>query len=76
MTPDTNKVQKPKHGCERPKKYFTDENKKKADKRDVKKCMGNNSSHCDLCDRIYHMASKSRHLRSKKHIRNFEKKNL
>ena len=66
-------VMKPKRGCGRPKKYFTDKERKEADKHYVKKCMENNPFHCGVCDHIYHMASKSKHLKSKKHIRNLEK---
>ena len=32
-----------------------------------------NLFHCDICDRTYHMASKSKHLRSNKHINNAQK---
>ena len=71
MTPDTN-IEKPKRGRGRPKKYFTDEDRKKGDKGYLKKCM-ENPFHCSVSDRMYHMASKSKYLKSKNHIRNFEK---
>ena len=67
-------IDKPKRGVGRPKKYFTDEERKQADKRDIQKCMENNPFHCDVCYHIYHMASKSKHLKSKKRRRNLEKK--
>ena len=69
----TQTVDKPKRGPRRPKKYFTDEEREQADKRYVKKCMENNPFHFGVCDHIYHMASKSKHLKSKKHVRNLEK---
>ena len=69
----TETINQPKRGHGRPKKYFTDEERKQADKRYVKKCMENNPFHCGVCDRMYHMARKSKHLKSKKYIRNLEK---
>ena len=71
----TNNIEKPKpkRGPGRPKKYFTDEERKQADKRYVKECMERNPFYCVFCDHTYHMASKSKHIKSKKHIRNFEK---
>lgn len=76
MTPDTNnRVQKPKCGRGRPKKYFTEEERKKADRGYVKRCMENNPYYCSVCDHTYHMDSKSKHIKSNKHIRNFQKYN-
>ena len=72
----TQTVDKPKRGPGRPKKYFTDKERKQADKRYVKECMERKSYYCHFCDHAYHMASKSKHLKSKKHIRNIEKKIL
>ena len=75
----TNNIEKPKpkRGPGRPKKYFTDEERKQADKRYVKECMERNPYYCHFYDHAYHMASKSKHLKGKKkHIRNIEKKIL
>ena len=64
---------KPKLGCGKPKNYFTDEERKQADKRYVKECMERNPFYCVFCDHTYHMTSKRKHIKSKKHIKNFEK---
>ena len=69
----TETVDKPKRGRGRPKKYHTEEEKKQADKRYVKECMERNPYYCEHCKRMYHMASKSKHLISKTHIRNSSK---
>ena len=66
-------IEKPKCGRGRPKKCFTEEERKKADKRYVKDCMERNPFYCMFCDHTYHMAIKSKHIKSKKHLRNFEK---
>ena len=50
---------KPKRDRGRPKKYFTDEERKQADKRYVKECMERNPFYCVFCNHTYHMASKS-----------------
>ena len=59
-------VDKPKRGSGRPKKYFTDEKRKQADKRYVEECMERNPYYCHFCDHNYHMAIKSKLLKSKK----------
>ena len=70
---ETNNIVQPKRCRGRPKKYFTDEERKQADKQYVKECMERNPFYCDVCDHIHHMASKSKHLKSRKHIKNIEK---
>ena len=69
----TEKSDKTKCGRRRPKKYHTEEERKQADKRYEKECMERNPYYCEHCDRTYHMASKNKHLISKKHIRNSSK---
>ena len=54
----------------RPKKYHNDEDKRLAYNRQIKECVLRNPFHCDIYDGTYHMASKSKHLRSNKHINN------
>ena len=49
------------------KKYFTKEERKCANNRYTKKCMERNPFYCDVCDHTYHMASKRKHLSTKKH---------
>ena len=74
---ETNNIVQSKRGCGRPKKYFIEEERKRANNGYTKKCMEINPFLCDVCIRTYHMASKSKHLRSKKHIKNqkiFEQK--
>ena len=72
----TETINKPKRGRGRPKKYFTDEDRKQADKRcmGIKEGMERNPFYCLFCNHTYHMASKSKHIKSKKHRRNIEKK--
>ena len=66
---ETNNIVQPKQGRGRPKKCFTEE-RKRANNGYTKKCMERNLFHCDVCDYTYHIASKSKHLRTKKHIKN------
>ena len=54
----------------RPKKYHNDEDKRLAYYRQIKEFMLRNPFHCDICDHTYHMSSKSKHLRSNKHMKN------
>ena len=57
----------------RPKKYFSEEEKKKAITRSKTKYMVNKQWLCPICGyRDYSLAGKSSHLRTKKHMRNTE----
>lgn len=66
----TNNMVQPKRGPGRPKKYLTVEEKKNANKECVKSCMLKNAFYCEACDRMYHMASKSKHIKTRKHFKN------
>ena len=66
----TENVIQPKRSRGRPKKYHNAEDKRPAYNRQIKECMLRNPFQCDICDHTYHMASKSKHLRSNKHVRN------
>ena len=44
--------------------------KRLAYNRQIQECMLRNPFQCDICNHTYHMASKSKHLRSNKHINN------
>ena len=68
-----NNIDQPKRGCGRPKKYLTEEERKQANNGYTKKCMEINPYHCNVYDHTYHMASKSKHPRTKKHIRKLSK---
>ena len=70
---ETNNIVQPKRGRGRPKKYFTEKERKRANNEYAKKCMESNPFYCDVCDHTYHIASKSKHLRTKKHIKNLSK---
>ena len=63
---ESNNIVPPKRGLGRPKKYFIEEERKRANNGYTKKCMERNPFHCDISDHTYHMASKSKHLRTKK----------
>ena len=65
----TKNVIQPKRNRGRPKKYHNDEDRRAAYSIKIKECMLRNSFHCDICNRTYHMASKSKHLRSNKHVK-------
>ena len=67
---ETNNIVQLKRGRSRPKKYFTEEERKLANNGYTKMFLERNSFYCDVCDHTYHMASKSKHLRTKKHIKN------
>lgn len=54
----------------RPKKYHTPEEIKEANKLYVKKHMNSHKWHCKICEKDYHVASKAKHIKSKKHIKN------
>ena len=69
----TNNIDQPKRGRGRPKKYFTEEERKRANNGYTKKCMERNPFYCNVCDHTYHMASKSKHLSTKQHIKNLSK---
>ena len=64
---------KPQRGRGRPRKYFIDEERKQEYKRYVKECMERNPFYCVFCDHTYHMASKSKHLKSKIHLKFLQK---
>ena len=66
----TETVYQAKSGPGRPKKYSTDEERRLAYNEQVKACMSRNPFYCNVCDHRYHMASKSKHLRTTKHIKN------
>ena len=66
----TKNVIQPKRNRGGPKKYHDDEDKRLAYNRQINTCMLRNHFHCDICDHTYHMASKNKHFRSNKHIRN------
>ena len=73
MMTETNNIVQPKQGHGRPKKYFTKEERKCTNNEYTKKCMESNPFYCNVCDHTYHMASKSKHLRTKNHKKSFEK---
>ena len=66
----TKNVIQPKRSHGRPKKYHNDEDKRLACNRQIKKYMLRNPCQYDICNRTYHIASKSKHLSSNKHINN------
>ena len=66
----TENVIQPKRSRGRLKKYHNDEDKRLAYNRQRKECMLRNPFHCNIGNHTYHMASKSKHLRSNKHIKN------
>ena len=65
----TENVIQPKRGRGRPKKCHNDEDKRLAYNRQIKEYIWRNPFHWDICNHTYHMASKSKHLRSNKHIK-------
>ena len=67
---ETDNIDQPKRGRGRPKKYLTDEERKHAYNEQVKECMRRNPFYCNVCDHTYHMECKSRHLITRKHIKN------
>ena len=62
-------VIQPKRSRSRPKEYHNDEDKRPAYNGQINECMLRNPFHCDICNHIYQMASKSKHLRSNKDIK-------
>ena len=66
----TKNVIQPKRSHGRPKKYHNDEDKRLAYNRQIREYMLRNPLYCDICNHTYHMASKNKHLRSNKHIKN------
>ena len=62
---------KPKRRRGRPKKYFTDEERKQADKGYVKNVW--RTTHFIVAFVIAFITSKSKHLKSKRHIKNLGK---
>ena len=68
----TENVIQPERSCGRPKKYYNDEDKRLAYNRQIKECLLRNPFHHDICDHMYHMSSKSKHLRSNKHMKNLQ----
>ena len=60
-----NEIQ-PKLFQSRSKKYHDDEDRRLAYNRQIKECMLRNPFQCDICD---HMARKSKHVRSNKHLK-------
>ena len=65
----TENVIQPKRSRDRSKKYHNDEDKRLAYNIQIQECMLRNLFHCDICGHTYHMASKSKHLRSNKHMK-------
>ena len=66
----TENVIQPKSHCGRPKKYHNDEDTRLTYNRQIKECMLRNPFQCDICDCTYHIASKSKHMGSNKHLKN------
>ena len=69
---ETNNIGQPKRGRGRLEEYFTEEERKQANNGYTKKCMERIPFYCDVSYHTYHMASKSKHLRTKKHIKNLK----
>ena len=51
----------------RPPTYKTKEERRLANNRITKECMKKKPFHCSVCDKTYHAASKSKHLKTKTH---------
>ena len=64
---------KPKRGRGRLIKYKTDEERRLAYNAQVKESMLRNPFHCDFCNQTYHIASRNRHLKTKKHKKSYKK---
>ena len=61
----------------RPRKYFSEEERKQANRLIKSKYMLNKEWLCPACDyRDYSLAGKWTHLKTKKHIKNAEAKNI
>ena len=60
----------PKRSRGRPRKYHNDKDGRLAYNKQIKECMLRNPFQCDICDCTYHMATKSKQMRSNKHLKN------
>ena len=66
----TENVIQPKRSRGRPKNYHNYEDRRRAYKIQIKECILRNPFQWYICNRTYHIASKSKHLRSNKNINN------